>query len=171
MHVKRRFIFDDAAKNIYLEHLERNGLFASAARAIGTTTFRVKQERETDRVFDESCNEAILLFKEIIEVEIRRRAITGVEEPVFYQGVATGGSITKFSDSLLVFMGKAKLPEYGDKLKIDQVITGGVLLTAAPAVSTESWLDSIKPAQLTDGSDKDEDIIDIEPVNAEPVPV
>jgi hypothetical protein len=172
MIVNGIFVFDDTEKTRYLAHLESSGLPAKAARAIGTTSSRVKIERERDVGFDEACDESMLLFRESIEAEIHRRAIEGYDEPVFYQGLATGECIRKYSDSLLQFLGKAKLSEYGDKLKVDQTITGGVLLTAAPAASTEAWLESVKPkAELTDGSEHDDNIIDVESVDAKPVPV
>lgn len=168
MILKGKFIFDDRAKGVYLEHLSKNGLPATAAKAIGTTTRRVKSERETDREFDEACDEAELLFQEVIETEIRRRAIDGVEEPLSYQGNLTGDTITKYSDSLLQFMGKAKLPQYGDKLKVEQHVSGGVLLTAAPAMSMQAWLESTKPAQLPPSSEEG-DVLDVESSEAKDV--
>lgn len=161
MILNKKFIFDDRTKGVYLEHLAQHGLPATAAKLIGTSTRRVKAERETDREFDEACDEAELLFQEVIETEIRRRAIDGVEEELSYQGRTTGDTVTKYSDSLLQFMGKAKLPQYGDKLKVEQHVTGGVFLTAAPATSTQAWLESTKPQQLPAPTEED-NVLDVE---------
>ena len=48
-----------------------------------------------------------------IRAEIQRRAIAGVEEPVFYKG-AVCGHITRYSDRLLERLAQARMPEeYG----------------------------------------------------------
>ena len=48
-----------------------------------------------------------------------RRALEGGEEPVFYQGKIVG-SVRKYSDTLLMFMLKARRPErYRDRVGVD----------------------------------------------------
>lgn len=47
---------------------------------------------------------------EKMELEARRRAIAGYEEPVYYQG-AKVGTTRKYSDNLLMFMLKGAKPE------------------------------------------------------------
>ena len=42
--------------------------------------------------------------------EARRRAVVGVQEPVFYRGEAVG-TVTKYSDVLLIFLLKGLLPQ------------------------------------------------------------
>ena len=42
--------------------------------------------------------------------EARRRAVTGIDKPVFFKGEVVG-SITKYSDSLLMFLLKAHRPQ------------------------------------------------------------
>jgi hypothetical protein len=44
-----------------------------------------------------------------LEDEALRRAYHGVEEPVFYEGVQCG-SVTRYSDKLLMFLLKARHP-------------------------------------------------------------
>lgn len=58
---------------------------------------------------------------EEIRAEIRRRAIDGVDEPVYHRG-AIVGHVTKYSDRMLELMAKAQVPEYGDKTQL--VLTG-----------------------------------------------
>lgn len=48
---------------------------------------------------------------EAIRAEIRRRAIDGVEEDVYYQGDVVG-QVRRYSDSLLAKLAEAHLPEY-----------------------------------------------------------
>ena len=43
-------------------------------------------------------------------MEARRRALTGVEEPVYYKGEAVDRT-AKYSDTLLIFLLKAHRPE------------------------------------------------------------
>lgn len=51
-----------------------------------------------------------------LEAEARRRAVEGVEEPVFYQGEVVG-TIRKYSDPLLIFLLKGAKPEkYKDRV-------------------------------------------------------
>jgi hypothetical protein len=47
---------------------------------------------------------------EALETEARRRAQFGVEEPVYYQGQRVD-TIRRFSDTLLIFLLKARRPE------------------------------------------------------------
>lgn len=55
-----------------------------------------------------------------LEQEARRRAVGGVDEPVFYQGTVVG-YIKKYSDTLLIFLLKGLRPEkYRDFQAIEQ---------------------------------------------------
>jgi len=45
-----------------------------------------------------------------LEQEVRRRAVEGVLEPVFYQGEQCG-TVRKYSDTLLIFATKGALPQ------------------------------------------------------------
>lgn len=47
---------------------------------------------------------------EALEAEAHRRAVTGVQEPVWYQGQKCG-HIRKFSDTLLIFLMKGAMPD------------------------------------------------------------
>lgn len=56
---------------------------------------------------------------EALEAEARRRAVTGLLRPVFYQGRKTG-QVREYSDTLLIFLMKAAMPEkYRDNVKIE----------------------------------------------------
>ncbi len=47
---------------------------------------------------------------DLLDAEARRRAVTGVDKPVYYKGKVVG-SITKYSDRLLMFLLKAHRPQ------------------------------------------------------------
>lgn len=50
-----------------------------------------------------------------LEQEARRRAVEGVAEPIYYQGVRVG-AVQKYSDTLLIFLLKGARPEkYKDR--------------------------------------------------------
>jgi hypothetical protein len=54
-----------------------------------------------------------------LEDEARRRAYEGWEEPVWHKGVNCG-TVRKFSDTLLIVLLKAHMPEkYRENIKID----------------------------------------------------
>ncbi len=178
MFKRRKFVFDDDAKQAFLEHIEETGLVAKSARLIGTTSRVVKAELRHDEVFKEAFEQANDLFLESLEEEIYRRGVTGIEEPVFFKGVQTD-SKTVYSDQLLIFQTKANIEKYGDRSKQDVHITGGVLVAAAPAVSPEAWLEAQEAQNALPGTpanqlpeatkETDERIIDVQ--STDPVPV
>jgi hypothetical protein len=170
----RKFVFDELVKQTFLDHLERFGAPHNAARAVGTNIRRISSERKKDEEFDEACAESMEMFRESVEMELRRRAVDGVEEGVYYMGERID-TVRKYSDSLMTLLVKKLNPEYGDKLKVDTTITGGVLLTAAPAQSPEAWLEAqqraaLPPAQNEDQIDNDERVIDVTTAESDPVP-
>ena len=56
--------------------------------------------------------------------EVYRRGVEGVEKPVgFHQGKHQGTWIKEYSDNLLMFGVKARLPEYRDSHKVDLTVT------------------------------------------------
>jgi hypothetical protein len=67
------------------------------------------KRRRFDGAFRAAWDEATQLGTEALEYEALRRAYHGVEEPVFYRGVQCG-SVTKYSDRLLMFLLKARDP-------------------------------------------------------------
>jgi hypothetical protein len=67
------------------------------------------------------------------ELEVKRRAIEGVDEPVFYKGEICG-HVRKFSDLLLIFMLKALRPgKYRET--VNSAHSGKVTLEALVAAS------------------------------------
>jgi hypothetical protein len=161
--LKRKFIFDDAVKNTFLEAVRRTGLVAKSAKAAGTNSRRIKTECEVDKEFGADFQEALVEYAESCQAELHRRAIDGVEEDVYFQGVVCGTKIN-YSDSLLTTLVKAKSPEYREKLSVDTTIHGGVLLTLPQAPTSQAWLESTKPAELPAHEEELEDaeIIDVE---------
>ncbi|RKZ20174.1 hypothetical protein DRQ50_00010 [bacterium] len=77
-------------------------------------------------------------YRENIEEEIKRRAMDGVDTPVFYKGelVATQ---KQYSDRLLELHAKRHIGAYRDKHTVDHNVTGGVLVVPGMAETSEDW--------------------------------
>jgi hypothetical protein len=80
---------------------------AQAARVGRKTIYRHLESRPE---FKERFADAKADAGDVVSGEIRRRGIVGWEEPVFYQG-AVVGAVRKYSDTLLIFLAKALMPE------------------------------------------------------------
>ena len=65
--------------------------------------------------WDDALGEGV----DLLEAEARRRAVTGVEKPVYYKGKVVG-STTKYSGKLLMFLLKAHDPKFRDGVKVEQ---------------------------------------------------
>ncbi len=79
---------------------------------------------QRDPAFKAQLAEAKDAGADVLEEEIRRRAVEGVEEPVYYQGEIVG-HVRKYSDILLIFAAKAARPEkFRDN--VHHEITGAV---------------------------------------------
>lgn len=163
MSAKRKILFDDSVKGVFLESVRRTGLVAKSARAAGTDSKRIKNECERDKEFGTEFQEALTLYAETVQEELHRRAMEGVEETVYFQGVPCGTK-TNYSDALLTTLVKAKSPEFREKLSVDTTIHGGVLLTLPQAPTQKAWLETANPAQLPAPEEAPEEavIIDVE---------
>ena len=72
--------------------------------------------RAADPDFADAWERALDIGADALEDEAVRRAVEGVDEPVFYQGEAVG-VVRKYSDTLLIFLLKGRRPEkYRDRL-------------------------------------------------------
>jgi hypothetical protein len=65
-------------------------------------------------LYDDAEQEA----NDVIRGEIHRRAVLGYEENVYQLGKYCG-TITRYSDALLMFQAKARMPEYREKQQIE----------------------------------------------------
>ena len=83
--------------------------------------------REVDAEFRASWEKAQDQGTDALEDEAIRRGREGVEEPVFYQGIAVG-TVRKYSDTLLTTMLKARRPEKF-KDRVANELSGNVGLT------------------------------------------
>ncbi len=96
-------------KRAFLAAYSQCGSLTHAARAAKInrcTHYRWLKDQEYSAAFGEAREEAA----DALEMEARRRAVEGIEEPVFYKGEVCG-TIRKYSDTLLIFLLKGVRPE------------------------------------------------------------
>lgn len=71
---------------------------------------------KTDPLFKEAFDEVVPIANAALEDEAVRRAYTGVIKPI-YQGGKKVGSVKEYSDTLLIFLMKGRMPEkYKDRI-------------------------------------------------------
>ncbi len=110
----------------FLRELAKRGIVSHAARKAKISRQTVYDHRRADPEFAAAWDEAIDIAAGILEAEAHRRAVTGVLEPVFYQG-AKCGAVRKYSDTLLIFLLKAHAPErFADRSSVDLKTSGKV---------------------------------------------
>lgn len=94
----------------FLAEFRTCGNVSGAARAVGVDRGTHYGWLESDETYVKAFAEAEIEAVDVLETEARRRAFTGVDEPVFYKGDVCG-QIKKYSDVLLIFLLKGARPE------------------------------------------------------------
>jgi hypothetical protein len=142
--ITQRRKFTKKKRERFLELLRETGLVAKSAAAVGIAKVTIDRYRKKDKEFGEAVVQAIEEYRDKLEAELTRRAVEGVETPVFGNlgpGLGTGevGHVRKYSDKLLLELVKKHIPGFRDKIEVDANVTGGVLIVAKPP-SEEEWL-------------------------------
>lgn len=95
---------------VFLEALTEGCNVAEATQKAGVVQSSAYRRRQNDEAFRRAWNEACDIGTRLLEQEAQRRAYRGVEEPVFQKGEIVG-HVRKYSDTLLIFLLKARKPE------------------------------------------------------------
>jgi len=114
----------EEAKAGFLDGLRRGLSVAAAARQAGFSRWGIYRVRANDAAFAAAWEDALAEGTDLLEDELRRRAVEGVAQPVFHQGrqVAT---VHRPSDRLLVFLLRTRRPGvYRDSLKLADAEAG-----------------------------------------------
>ena len=113
-------------KKKFLESFAVTGNITEACAVAGIKRRRLIYEwQEHDDQFAAAFREAEITATEVLETEARRRAADGVEEPVYHQGVVVG-TVKKYSDTLLIFLLKARAPEkYRERVQMQHADAEG----------------------------------------------
>ncbi len=123
----------------FLEGLRTLGCVSAACRLAEVGRQTVYDHRTADEGFAKAWDEALDESADLLVLEARRRAHDGVDEPVIWQGQLTGVwvgpdgtvvtettpnarrvplTVRKYSDALLMFLIKARRPEYRDSFRV-----------------------------------------------------
>lgn len=98
-------------KETFIEAFRQHGNVTWAARQIGLRhRDTVYSWLEHDDEFAARFRSAEIEATETMEQEAYRRAVQGTQKPVYHQG-AQCGTVQEYSDTLLIFMLKARAPE------------------------------------------------------------
>jgi hypothetical protein len=123
--------FTHTRKAMFLEALEEGVFVKVAAARIGMSESGVYKIRRKNASFRAAWEASAEIGDRIklgeVEAEIRRRAVDGVPEPVFYQGRAIG-AIKRFSDQLLRLMAMRLDPRYRERFDHQHSGTDGAPL-------------------------------------------
>jgi hypothetical protein len=131
---------EDPKERVFLRVLEKSGRMNAAAEASGMSIGAVVRRMETNPEFCALVEKAKSYRKELLIDEALRRAVTGVDEPVFYMGAICGYK-TNYSDSLLAKLMDAYDPE---KFRANHKVTVegqlGIATLVLPALaSSDDW--------------------------------
>jgi hypothetical protein len=114
-----------AIQETFLESFAQNANVTVACRKAGIDRSTVYRWKEHDETFSFRYNQAEVEANDVIRAAIFKRAIIGVEKPLHFQGrVVTDEhnqpmTVTEYSDTLLIFLAKARMPEFREKQQID----------------------------------------------------
>lgn len=165
---------ENQLKVAFIEEFAQHGVVAKACRAVGISRSRYRKWSQEDEVFAVLHKDAHEDAVDEGEYELRRRAIEGHNEPIFYQGnpvwkrdPETGEvehdsegnpiqlTVRKVSDRLLELYVKAnRKAKYGDKTTHEHVGEGG-----GPIKATITFVDADegRPAETDDDGTDDVD--------------
>ena len=108
-----RIVFGRERRARFLELLRQDPNVSAAAREVGVARATAYSLRTRDAAFAAAWDDAVQEAVDHVEAELRRRAVEGVEEPVFYQGKEIA-RVRKYSDQLLKFYLQANRERYRD---------------------------------------------------------
>jgi hypothetical protein len=115
----------------FLDTLRETSNVTASAAATGVSRDAFYRARENDPAFAAAWDEAVEVATDALEAEARRRAITGVEEPVYYLGKEVG-RIRKYSDRMLEILLKAHRPgKFRENVSMEHSNPDGSALTLA----------------------------------------
>ncbi len=150
---------DNPAKIMFLSALAVCGVVAMASRIAGINRNTIYSSWQHDEAFMKQFNFAKTRPAcDILEAEAWRRAVDGVDKPLFHNGEVVA-TITTYSDTLLQTLLKANMPEkYGTRVKLEVADDSRV----APEIPTDEdrqkavialfgSLHGLKPGMTDDG--------------------
>lgn len=135
-----RAVVSRKKREAFLEALARTGRVMDSALAAGytDTTYLQKMRRE-DEEFAEQWADALESAADVLEDEAVRRAVSGVEEPVFYKGKVVGYKLN-YSDQLMMFMLRGMRPDkFNNRGSTDVNVNFGVAVLPMTMTNEDDW--------------------------------
>jgi len=97
-------------KERFLQAVALTGNITTAAQAAGCNRAAHYKWLEKDEYYPARFEAAMEQASDLLEQEARRRAVAGVDKPV-YQNGGVVGTVRQYSDVLLIFLMKGAMPE------------------------------------------------------------
>ncbi len=94
----------------FIKTLGQVGNVSLACHAVGISRTTAYKTRKRYSSFSDDWDNAIAEAADILEGEARRRAVDGVEKPIYYKGEMID-TVREYSDGLLTLLLKAHKPE------------------------------------------------------------
>ena len=107
-----------AAQAAFLAAFEKAANVTQACREAGIDRSTCYQWLEHDQQFSMLYHQAEQIANDAIRAEIFRRGHDGWDEDVYSFGKYQG-TVRKYSDTLLIFLAKARMPEFREKSQLD----------------------------------------------------
>lgn len=144
---KDEYKFTKEARKKFLKMLSETGNIAVSCQFVSISTSYLYQRKLIDEELTAEINEAKDIYRGTIEAEIKRRAIDGVVEYKYHQGLPVldyeldkkgnvlldeennpkilgPAFIRHYSDTLLLAHARRHMPEYNEKKTVDMKVSG-----------------------------------------------
>jgi hypothetical protein len=118
---RRRRPLTATATAKFLDALAAGWSVKHAAELTSYHRSRFYDARHADDEFATAWDDAVAAGTQVLEDEALRRAVHGVDEPVFQKGEQVG-TIRRYSDNLLMFLLKKRDPSYRENARLE--VTG-----------------------------------------------
>jgi hypothetical protein len=115
---KKRRPTNRAAQLLFLESFAHNANVLLSAKSAQVNRGTIYKWLEHDENFSILYHQAELDANDVLRAEIDRRGREGWQEDIYQLGKYCGQA-TKYSDTLLIFLAKARMPEFRDKSQVD----------------------------------------------------
>ena len=128
----------------FLEALEKTGIISRAVNVAKISRATYYNHLDADPEFAAKVQQALDRAADLLESEIRRRAVTGWDEPVWHKGEIVG-YVRKKSDALLIYAHRNVQNWHERKRKADK--DGGKEAAPAPTADRIDF-SKLSPAAL-----------------------
>ena len=159
-----------AMQQAFLAKFSKTHLLCASADAAGISPQAVEQWRhEVDGHsgtlntfnFPKRFNMASLRYQETLDVEIDRRAVDGIDKPVYYKGEKVD-TVKEYSDNLLMFRRKKLDPSYRDNYVVNvgtkDIKVTSITFNLHPSVALPPAPEPVTDAEYRELPEGDEEV-------------